>query len=149
MSPPDLAGTIMTTTHSRKLHSLVASVAFLGAAGLFSVLTQRPIDLARAAIWSIAGIGLYVLLCGVFGFDPHRTRIAAHAPALWHYVDRWELRLGQATLSMLGCIVLAARLLAPPEQFVTAVVSATLSAWMYFVVRWYAGSYRSDRRVRA
>jgi hypothetical protein len=135
----------MTTSHSRKLHASLACVAFLGAAILFSALTQRPIDLLQVAIWSSGGVAVYVVLCGLFGFDPHRTRLAEHAPALWHYVDRWELRLGQATLSMLGCIVVAARVLAP-DHFVTAVVSATLSAWTYFVLRLYAGSYNAAPR---
>ena len=148
VSRPALPPAIMTTPHSRKLHATLACAAFLGAAALFAALTQRPIDLTQVAIWSMAGVVVYVVLCGLFGFDPHRTRLAEHAPALWHYVDRWELRLGQATLAMLGCIVLAARVFAP-EHFVTAVVSGTLSAWTYFALRLYAGSYRATKRVRS
>jgi hypothetical protein len=53
------------------------------------------------------------------------------------------LRLGQATLSMLGCVVIAARLL-DEANFVTAVVSGTLAAWTYFALRWYVGGYRSS-----
>ena len=133
----------MTTMHSRKLHAVLACFAFLGAATVYGLLTNRPVDMAQAALWSAAGVVIYVALCRVFGFDPHRTRIAQHAPALLHYVDRWELRLGQATLSMLGCVVVAAKLLAP-DNFVTAVVSGTLSAWAYFALRLYAGSYRAS-----
>jgi hypothetical protein len=82
------------------------------------------------------------VLSQLFGFDPHRTRIAAAAPAYMHYVDRWELRLGQATLCMLGGIVVAAQLF-DTKHFVTAVVSGTLSAWTYFAFRLYVGGYRA------
>jgi hypothetical protein len=143
MSP--LRTLIMTTMHSRKLQAVLACIAFLGGAMLFGALTERSVNLLQATLWSMVGITCYVVLCGVFGFDPHRTRVAEHAPALLHYVDRWELRLGQATLSMLGCVVVAAKLLAP-ESFVTAVVSGTLSAWAYFALRLYAGSYRASAR---
>ena len=85
----------------------------------------------------------------MFGFDPHRTRIARYASPLVQYVDRWELRLGQATLSMLGCVALAAGLL-DQTNFVTAVVSGTLAAWTYFALRLYTGGYgRADLAQRS
>lgn len=127
---------------SRKLHGLIAFALFLVAATVYAALSGKPVDLWRVALWSMLGVASYMVLSRVFGFDPHRTRIAAAAPAYLHYVDRWELRLGQATLSMLGGIVIAARLF-DSEHFVTAVVSGTLSAWTYFAFRLYAGGYRA------
>lgn len=128
---------------SRKLHGLIAFALFLLAATVYGVLSGKPVDLWRVAAWSLVGVASYMMLSRLFGFDPHRTRIAAAAPAYLHYVDRWELRLGQATLSMLGGIVVAARLF-DSEHFVTAVVSGTLSAWTYFAFRLYAGGYRAS-----
>lgn len=128
--------------HSRKLHALIAFALFLMAAVTYAALSGKPVDLWRVALWSMAGVASYMVLSRWFGFDPHRTRIAKAAPAYMHYVDRWELRLGQATLSMLGCIVVAASVF-DSEHFVTAVVSGTLSAWTYFAFRWYAGGYRA------
>src|SRR5688500_10891310 len=127
---------------SRKIHGLIAFGLFLVAASVYAALSGKPVDLWRVALWSLAGVGSYLVLSHLFGFDPHRTRIAAAAPAYMHYVDRWELRLGQATLCMLGGIVLAARLV-DSEHFVTAVVSGTLSAWTYFAFRLYACGYRA------
>ena len=127
---------------SRKLHALIAVGVFLVAATVYAAVSGKPVDLWRVALWSLAGVGSYLLLSQLFGFDPHRTRLDAAAPAYMHYVERWELRLGQATLSMLGGIVVAARLF-DAEHFVTAVVSGTLSAWTYFAFRLYAGGYRA------
>lgn len=131
---------------SRKLHAILSCALFLFAATIYSSLSGHAVDLWRVALWSLVGIGSYVALSRLFGFDPHRTRIAEYAPALVQYVDRWELRLGQATLSMLGCVVLTAQL-ADPTNFVTAVVSGTLSAWTYFALRLYCGGYRKGRRL--
>ncbi|HWK51826.1 MAG TPA: hypothetical protein VNR40_18160 [Steroidobacter sp.] len=127
---------------TRKLHGLIAFALYLVGAVVYSALSGEPMDLWRVALWSIIGVGSYMALSRLFGFDPHRTRIAAGEPAYVHYVDRWELRLGQATLSMLGGIVVAARLF-DAEHFVMAVVSGTLSAWTYFAFRWYVGGYRA------
>ncbi len=110
---------------------------------LYALATGAHFDLLRVAFWSAAGIGSYIALSRVFGFDPHRTRLARCAADWVHYVDRWELRLGQATLSMLGCMIVAARLL-DETHFVLAVVSGTLSAWTYFAWRLYAGGYDSQ-----
>ncbi|MBL8264814.1 hypothetical protein [Steroidobacter sp.] len=132
---------------SRKLHALIAFALFLVAAVVFAALSGKPVDLWRVALWSLVGVGSYMVLSRVFGFDPHRTRIADHEPAYMHYVDRWELRLGQATLCMLGGVVVAARLL-DAEHFVTAVVSGTLSAWTYFAFRLYVGGYRARAVAR-
>ena len=126
---------------SHKLHALIAFALFLVGAVVYAALSGKPVDLWRVAVWSMMGVASYAALSHVFGFDPHRTRISERAPAYMHYVDRWELRLGQATLSMLGGIVVAARLF-DADHFVTAVVSGTLSAWTYFAFRWYVGGYR-------
>jgi hypothetical protein len=135
---------------SRQIQAVLACVFFLCIATIFGALTALPVDKLRVAVWSLVGVCVYIALSRVFGFDPHRTRIARYAPAYVHYVDRWELRLGQATLSMLGCMVLAAHFM-DAAHFVTAVVSGTLGAWTYFVLRWYCGGYRSaphsDARV--
>lgn len=129
---------------SRKLQAIASCVLFLLIAAIYEAVSGTPVDAWRVAFWSIVGVVSYIALSRVFGFDPHRTRVAQYAPAFVHYVDRWELRLGQATLSMLGCVVLAAKLL-DEANFVTAVISGTLSAWTYFVLRLYAGGYGQER----
>jgi len=126
--------------HTRKLQALMACALFLIAAIVYGGLTGKSIELWRVAFWSLVGIASYIALSRLFGFDPQRTRIARYASPLMQYVDRWELRLGQATLSMLGCVALAAGL-TDPANFVTAVVSGTLSAWTYFALRLYVGGY--------
>lgn len=131
---------------SRKVHAVLACVLFLFAAAIYSGWSGQPVDQWRIAFWSMAGVASYVGFSYLFGFDPHRTRLAEFAPALVHYIDRWELRLGQATLSMLGCVVVAAKVL-DGAHFVTAVVSGTLSAWTYFALRLYAGGYRPAGRL--
>lgn len=135
------------TMHTRKLQALMSCALFLLAAVLYGKLTGKPVDPWRIALWSTIGIACYITLSSVFGFDPHRTRIAQFASPLVQYVDRWELRLGQATLSMLGCVVLAAGLL-DQANFVTAVVSGTLAAWTYFALRLYTGGYRGSDLAR-
>lgn len=130
--------------NSRKLQALSACALFLLLAMVFCAVTDRSIELWRIALWSGAGVALYIALSHAFGFDPHRTRIARYAPAYLHYVDRWELRLGQATLSMLGCVMIGAKFL-DEANFVTAVVSGVLAAWTYFALRLYSGGYRSTR----
>lgn len=137
-----------TAMNTRKFHALSSCVLFLVLAALFGVLSGKSVDLWRVAFWSIVGVATYIVWCGVFGFDPHRTRIAATEPALTHYIDRWELRLGQATLCMLGGVAVAAQLV-DPAKFVTAVVSGTMAAWTYFVVRLYAGGYRQPTVARS
>ena len=132
--------------HTRKLHALSSCVLFLIIAAMYTELTGASVELWRVAFWSMVGVTSYIVWSGLFGFDPHRTRIAAGASTLTHYIDRWELRLGQATLSMLGCIVIAAQML-DPANFVTAVVSGTLAAWTYFALRLYAGGYRQSAVV--
>jgi hypothetical protein len=128
-------------------HALLACALFLLAAGVYDKLTGNAVELGRVAFWSMIGVGSYIALSGVFGFDPHRTRIARYASPLVQYVDRWELRLGQATLSMLGCVALLAGLL-DHANFVTAVVSGTLAAWTYFALRLYAGGYGNAKLAR-
>jgi hypothetical protein len=130
---------------SRTSHAIAACATFLLIAAFYGIVTQTPVELLRVAFWSAAGIGSYIALSHAFGFDPHRTRLAEFAADWAHYIDRWELRLGQATLSMLGCMIVAAKLL-DDANFVLAVVSGTLSAWTYFAWRLYAGGY--DKRAR-
>jgi hypothetical protein len=128
--------------NSRKAHAVSACLIFFCAAMTYGLVGDQPLDTWRVLFWSITGIAVYVGLSGVFGFDPHRTKLANFATPLAQYVDRWELRLGQATLTMLGCVVVAARLI-DPENFVTAVVCGTLSAWTYFAFRLHRGGYRT------
>jgi hypothetical protein len=125
----------------------MACALFLLAAIVYGSLTGKPMELWRVAFWSMVGIASYIALSRVFGFDPHRTRVARYASPLVQYVDRWELRLGQATLSMLGCVALAAGLI-DHTNFVTAVVSGTLSAWTYFALRLYVGGYGTANLAR-
>jgi hypothetical protein len=132
---------------SRKLQAVVACLLFFVIAKGYELLTARTVDNWRVLLWSLVGIGVYVALSRAFGFDPHRTKLAAFASPLMQYVDRWELRLGQATLAMLGCVVVAARFI-DPNHFVTAVVCGTLSAWTYFALRLYTGGYK-EANVRA
>jgi hypothetical protein len=126
--------------HTRKLHALLACALFVLAAVIYCNVTGKQIEPWRIAFWSMIGVASYIVLSRLYGFDPHRTRVAQYAPPLARYVDRWELRLGQATLSMLGCVVLAAGVL-DQANFVTAVVSGTLAAWTYFALRLYTGGY--------
>lgn len=127
---------------SRKLHALAAGGLFFCIAQVYCLITRQPFDSPRILFWSVAGIAGYVFLSRCFGFDPHRTKLAPVATPVMRYVDRWELRLGQATLSMLGLIVAAAHYI-DRDHFVTAVVSGTLSAWTYFALRLYAGGYKA------
>jgi len=130
---------------SRKLHALAAGGLFFCIAQAYSLIVRQPLDSSRILFWSVIGIGVYILLSRLFGFDPHRTKLGRFATPAMQYVDRWELRLGQATLSMLGLIVASARFI-DPEHFVTAVVSGTLSAWTYFALRLYVGGYKAARQ---
>jgi hypothetical protein len=132
---------------SRTIQALGACLLFFVIATGYELLTRQSLDSWRVLLWSIVGVGVYVVLSKLFGFDPHRTKLAEFASPLLHYVDRWELRLGQATLAMLGCVVIAARLI-DPDYFVTAVVCGTLSAWTYFALRLYTGGYKATARSR-
>jgi hypothetical protein len=127
---------------SRKIQALGACLIFFVVAKGYELLARQPLDSWHVLFWSLVGVAVYVGLSRVFGFDPHRTKLAQYASPLLHYVDRWELRLGQATLAMLGCVVVAARLV-DPDHFVSAVVSGTLSAWTYFALRLYTGGYKA------
>lgn len=132
---------------SRYFHAFCACAAYIAAAALYAALSPQAVDLLRAALWGAGGVVGHICLSQLFGFDPYRTRIAEYAPAHVRYLDRWELRLGQATLSLLGSSVVAAHWL-DPDHFVAAVVSATLAAWTYFVGRLYVGGYDLPARVR-
>lgn len=133
---------------SRTQHALAACATFLFIALCYGIATGAEIELFRVALWSIAGIASYIALSHLFGFDPHRTRLARYAADWARYVERWELRLGQATLSMLGSMIVAAKIL-DDANFVLAVVSGTLSAWTYFAWRLYAGGYDTRARKRS
>jgi hypothetical protein len=137
-----------STMRSRIVHAVTATAIFIFIAMCYGVITASPIALLPLAAWSTAGVASYIAFSHAFGFDPQRTRIAHFASDWIHYVDRWELRLGQATLSMLGVMVLGAKLF-DEAHFVLAVVSGTLSAWIYFACRLYAGGYRCGPRRRA
>jgi hypothetical protein len=133
---------------SRYFHALCAWAAYVGMAALYGLFLLHSLDLVRVALWSVAGIAGHLGLSQVFGFDPYRTRIAEFAPSHVRYIDRWELKLGQATLSLLGSAVVAAHLI-DADYFVTDVVSATLAAWTYFVLRLYVGGYDLPAKARA
>jgi len=68
--------------HTRKLHALMACALFLLAAIVYGGLTGKPMELWRVAFWSMVGIASYIALSRVFGFDPHRTRVARYASPL-------------------------------------------------------------------
>lgn len=130
---------------SRKFQALLAWGAFFVIAQLYALIAGSPVDGRRVAFWSGLGVASYIALSHAFGFDPYRTKVARFAPPMVRYVDRWELRLGQATLAMLGLVVLTARFI-DSSNFVTAVVSGTLAAWTYFVLRLYVGGYEASAR---
>jgi hypothetical protein len=132
---------------SRYFHAFCACVAYVAMAALYAAFSTYRIDLLRAAIWGGAGILGHLCWSQLFGFDPYRTHISEYAPAHVRYLDRWELRLGQATLSLLGGIVAAAHWV-DPDHFVTAVTSAIIAAWVYFVGRLYCGGYDLPARIR-
>lgn len=136
----------MQVKRSRKLQALLACGMFIGMAKVYEMLAGSPLDDWRIAFWSALGVASYIALSSVFGFDPYRTKVARFAPPMVRYVDRWELRLGQATLAMLGCVVLSARFI-DSSNFVTAVVCGTLAAWTYFVLRLYFGGYEVSART--
>jgi hypothetical protein len=133
---------------SRYFHALCAWTAYVVIAALYASLWLASLDLLRIAAWSAAGIAGHLALSQLFGFDPYRTRVAAFAPSHVRYIDRWELKLGQATLSLLGAAVVAAHWI-DPDHFVVCVVSATLAAWTYFVWRLYVGGYDLPAKVSA
>lgn len=132
---------------SRKFQALLACGVFVVIAKLYELLAGTTVDVWRVAFWSGLGVASYIGLSHLFGFDPYRTKLAQFAPPMMRYLDRWELRLGQATLAMLGCVVLGARFI-DGTNFITAVVSATLAAWTYFVLRLYAGGYEPAPQAR-
>ena len=140
LAPMSSSGSDPNHEHAQVARPAVLRLVPVGSRHVYGKLSGHPVELWRVAFWSLVGVAIYIALSGVFGFDPHRTRIARYASPLVQYVDRWELRLGQATLSMLGCVALAAGLL-DQTNFVTAVVSGTLAAWTYFALRLYAGGY--------
>jgi hypothetical protein len=128
---------------SRFLHAVMACIVFVSISALYGALSGMAVEVGRVALWSAAGIGAYIALSFAFGFDPYRTRLSDASP-LRYYFDRWELRLGQATLSLLGCAVVMAKLV-DESHFVLAVVSGTLAAWTYFAWRLCAGGYNESR----
>ena len=130
---------------TRKNQMLVSCALFVVVATLYQTVSGRPVDPVRILIWSAAGVLLYVLFSSFFGFDPYRSKLPTAASPLLRYAERYELRSGIATLAMTLVVVLVAKLLDGPN-FITAVVSATLAAWVYFVMRIFSGSYEIARR---
>jgi hypothetical protein len=125
---------------SRLQHAVLACVVFFLLTQIFAVLAAHDVHTVRVVLWSAMGIGSYVLLSHLFGFDPHRSTLHAAAAPMWHYIDRWELRSGQATLAMLGIVAATAGLF-DAQHFVTAVVCGTLAAHVYFIMRLCVGAY--------
>jgi hypothetical protein len=128
---------------SRFLHAVTACVVFVSIAAVYGALSGMAVELGRVGWWSACGIAAYIALSFAFGFDPYRSSRRESSP-LRYYFDRWELRLGQATLSLLGCAVVMAKLF-DETHFVLAVVSSTLAAWTYFAWRLCAGGYDETR----
>ena len=130
---------------SRLQHAVLACLMFFVAAQLFALFAQQPVEGLRVLLWSATGVAAYAVLSQVFGFDPQRTSLRTTAAPLWHYIERWELRSGQATLAMLGVVVAAAHVL-DREHFITGVVSGTLTSHLYFMLRLFAGAYATGSR---
>jgi hypothetical protein len=128
---------------SRFVHGVTAGIVFTSLANLYGAASGTTLEMLRIAAWSAGGICAYIVLSFVFGFDPYRAQLDPSSPAWRYYIDRWELRLGQATLSLLGCAVLAAAVL-DAEHLVVAVVSSTLAAWTYFAWRLCMGGYQDS-----
>lgn len=125
---------------SRAAHGIIACSLFLLIAQVFGWAAAQEIDEARIVVWASIGVGFYIVLSYCFGFDPYRApKHDDLAPWLRH-IDRWELRSGQATLSMLGCLAGTAHWI-DATYFVTAVVSGTVAAYMYFTTRLCFGAY--------
>jgi hypothetical protein len=124
----------------RCAHALIACALFFGIAHLYGWVAQADIDQMRVLVWSTVGVTIYTALSFIFGFDPYRRTDADDLPPLLRYIDQWELRSGQSTLSLLGILMVAAWWI-DAQYFVTAVVSGTLAAYMYFTTRLCLGAY--------
>jgi hypothetical protein len=125
---------------SRKYQAAMACALFVLAASVYEILSGKPVDQLRVLIWSTIGVALYVFLSRLAGFDPHRSKLPHSASRLLQYVERYELRCGIATLAMTLTVVLLAKWV-DADYCITAVVSATLAAWLYFVLRIFQGGY--------
>jgi len=126
---------------ARLSQAIFSGLTFLGLAELYGTLTSQTVLASRVMIWGAIGIGVYIALARIVGWDPGRSKLATSAAPWLRYLEHYEMRSGNATLGMTLIVIVAAKLL-DPNHFVTAVVSATLSAWVYFVVRLYNGGFR-------
>jgi hypothetical protein len=130
---------------TRKNQMLVSCALFVVAATIYQALSGKPVDMLRVLIWSFAGVLLYALFSSFFGFDPYRSKLSTAASPLLRYAERYELRSGTATLATTLVVILIAKLL-DQSNLVTAVVSATLAAWVYFMMRIFCGGYEPAQR---
>jgi hypothetical protein len=126
---------------ARLSQAIFSSITFVALAKLYGVMYAQSIDVARVLVWGAVGISVYVVLARLVGWDPGRSRLESSASPWLRYLERYEMRSGNATLGMTLIVIVAAKLL-DPTHFVSAVVSATLSAWVYFVVRLYNGGFK-------
>lgn len=133
-----IQGSIM---RARLSQAIFSSTTFLALAELYGVLYAQPVNAARVLAWGAIGICVYIALARIVGWDPGRSKLASSASPWLRYLEHYEMRSGNATLGMTLIVIVAAKLL-DPANFVSAVVSATLSAWVYFVVRLYNGGFK-------
>jgi hypothetical protein len=126
---------------ARLSQAIFSAVAFLVLAKLYGMMYAQSVDAARILAWGAVGISVYIALARFVGWDPGRSKLSNAASPWLQYLERYEMRSGNATLGMTLIVIIAAKLL-DPTHFVTAVVSATLSAWVYFAVRLYNGGFR-------
>jgi hypothetical protein len=139
-----LAWGVRVVFRSRKIQASAACVLFLLIAQLYQGLSGTAIDQPRILLWSGVGIALYMVLSLAFGFDPYRSKLHPHSPPLLRYVERWELRSGTASLTMTLLVFVCARIL-DSSNLGTAFLSATLAAWVYFMLRVFTGGYQTAK----
>jgi hypothetical protein len=130
---------------ARLSQAVFSSVAFLGLAQLYSAFSSQAVPTARVLLWGSAGIFVYIALARLVGWDPIRSKLPSSTAPWLRYFEHYEMRSGNATLGMTLIVIVAAKLL-DPNHFVTAVVSGTLSAWVYFMVRLSRGGFRLANR---
>jgi hypothetical protein len=130
--------------YSRKNLMAIACGMFVCIAITFQNLSGHSVDPVRVLLWSAAGVSLYIFFSSFFGFDPYRSALSDAASPLLQYAERFELRSGIATLSMTLVITVLAKLF-DEHYLMTAVASGTLAAWLYFMMRIFAGGYNDSR----
>lgn len=130
--------------YSRKNLMAIACVMFVCLAITFQNLSGHRVDPMRIVLWSTAGVSLYIFFSSFFGFDPYRSTLSDLASPLLRYAERYELRSGIATLSMTLVITVLAKLF-DEKYLMTAIISGTLAAWLYFMMRTFVGGYQGSR----